>query len=69
MRYTRAQQLLTFAIGTLIAYQGVPTEVKAKVFVQSAIPDLAVAVLLGGLYALEKLNARPHGDEGEKRNG
>ena len=64
MNYTRNQKLLAFSIAALIAYQGVPESLKASAFgPMSPAVQIATATLLGGLYGLEKLQSRPHGDD------
>ena len=64
MNYTRNQMILTALIGCGIAYQGVPQSLKDLAF-GPASPALQVvsATALGGLYALEKLKSRGHGDK------
>lgn len=61
--YTRNQKLLTFAIGCGIAYQGIPETLKAEAYGRFApLMTVFTVTLTGGLYALEKLMSKPHGE-------
>ena len=50
--------MLTFAIGALIGWQGVPSEYKQTI-PNRAIVEIAASVLLAGLYAVEKMRQHP----------
>lgn len=55
---------LTFTIGALIAWQGVPSEFK-KTIPGLALVEIGASVLLGGFYALEKMRQHPTAEKKE----